>query len=238
MGSSETVGLRDSVNASDEITVELRHYISEHHLWTAAHDARLCRQLEEELIGTGILDPRHFASATGAIFFAVAYVETVINEFFEDAMWAVGSRRVRHLEAQVLEKMASYWESGGKRHPFLDKYLKALKICGAQRIDRGSQIYSDCDLLRDIRNNLTHYRPTWNAVGVKNELDLKVVAAGIEPSEVYSPDDGRAWVPFRVAGAGGAAWACRTAVNFVSEWRRRIGLPDEPDIDSSLLPDW
>ena len=73
-------------------TISTRSYLSAQHLWTARHNAELCRQREVAIAGKRPIDVQHRSYATTAVLMSVTFLEATVNEVFEDAAddWHVG----------------------------------------------------------------------------------------------------------------------------------------------------
>jgi hypothetical protein len=84
------------------------------HLWTARHNAELCRRREVVIAGKRPIDVQHRSYATTAVLMSVAFLEATVNEVFEDATddRHVG-QRVELLEPRVRAMLASFWEQSG-----------------------------------------------------------------------------------------------------------------------------
>jgi hypothetical protein len=212
-------------------TISTRNYLSAQHLWTARHNAALCRQREVAIAGTRPIDVQHRSYATTAVLMSVAFLEATVNEVFEDATddRHVG-QRVERLEPRVRAMLASFWESvGNGRYSLLGKYQMALLLSGAGQFDKGAQPYQDAQLLIDFRNGLVHFRPDWHDSGTKRKFDS--LGNRFHQSGLLSDEDGSDWLTVKALGASGALWALATAKAFADEWTSRLGIPKLYDRD-------
>src|SRR4051794_32934788 len=64
--------------------VSLRTYFSGYHLWGAKHFAELARVIEDAHDGSPRFSIRHRAYVTSSILSSVAFLEALVNEFFDD----------------------------------------------------------------------------------------------------------------------------------------------------------
>lgn len=207
-------------------SISVRNYLSAQHLWTARHNAELCRRREGEVFGKRPIDVQHRSYATTGVLLSVAFLEAVVNEVYEDCADGrhVGER-VAPLSDASRVNLAGFWESAGNgRYPLLGKYQMALLLGGAKQFDKGMQPYQDAQLLVDLRNALVHFRPEWHDSDGDRRLS-KRLAERVKPSGLLSAEDGSDWVTVKVLGAAGAEWAVATAQRFASEWSVRLGVP-------------
>src|SRR6266545_3556852 len=79
------IHLSDQGGASDSISVASRHYLASQHLWACRRQARLCVELENSLAGRTPFHIEHRSNAMGAVLSAVTFLETLVNEVFQDA---------------------------------------------------------------------------------------------------------------------------------------------------------
>ena len=101
--------LSDSVGISDELAISSRHYLALEHLWAALNNARLCRELERQLMNKVAFDSEHRAYAMGAVISSVAFLEALVNETYEDAGDEEHvSERVSALSETVRQRLGTF----------------------------------------------------------------------------------------------------------------------------------
>ena len=98
-----------------------RRSLALQHLWSALHNARLCRDLEAQLVGNVPFHIQHRASAINAVLSAVAFVEALVNEVFQDATDAPDrldsmTARLRPLTKRCRDLMREFWERSELTH--------------------------------------------------------------------------------------------------------------------------
>ncbi len=156
---------------------------------------------------------------------AVAFLEALVNETFQDA--ADGdSSRVSSLSEQCKALMSEFWVASkeGERYVgVLDKYQMALLFAQKERFDRGVNPYQAAADLIYLRNKLVHFRPAWHEQGEPDETEKKL-ATRFKPSALLA-GTGNPWFPGKALGAGGAEWACTSARSFADAWTERLGIP-------------
>ncbi len=74
-----------AIGAAGAIGVSMRLYFSSHHLWGARHFSELAAQKESAHVGRPKFDVLHRAHVVNCLLSAAAFMEAVINEFFDDA---------------------------------------------------------------------------------------------------------------------------------------------------------
>jgi hypothetical protein len=86
-GVTENIAVSGGFTAIGGVTIKMRTYYSDHHIWAAAHFARLAAKLEREFSGAhvGDLFREHRSYVTASIFGAASFLEATINELFADA---------------------------------------------------------------------------------------------------------------------------------------------------------
>ncbi|RBY76881.1 hypothetical protein DQ239_11830 [Blastococcus sp. TF02-09] len=218
--------LADGAGANDAVQVATRRYLSSEHLWSSLHATRRCRAIETELLGKVRVDIEHRTYAMTAVLSAVAFLEALVNETYDDAHDTQhDSGRIAALDGRARGLMAAFWQATRGRDRYvgvLDKYRMALLFAGAPPFDQGANPYQDAELLIRLRNELVHFRPTWHEQGVPDKFGDKL-AERFAPSGLLPANDGSPWIT-RALGAGGAAWAYNTCKAFADAWTDRLGI--------------
>lgn len=203
--------------------VVTRHYLASDHLWTAIQSEAQCCDLERALSGPGgpSTHPTHRSYALSTVFSAVAFLEALVNEVFQDAAEESASR-IESLSKQCRALMAEYW-GASERANLLTKFQMALLFAGQPAMDRGRAPMQDAILLVAFRNALVHFRPTWHEGEEPDGLERRL-AGKFARSSLLGSNDGSPWPIWAVA-APAATWAVFTARALVDEWSDRIHLP-------------
>jgi hypothetical protein len=221
-----------SIGITDAVSVATRHYLSSEHLWSARHNAQRCRQLEDELAGKKDFDIEHRTSAMTSILAAVAFLEALVNETFQDAADTRHvSDRVSPLTDQCRALMSEFWQAtkNGERYRLLEKYQMALLFAQEERFDTGANPYQDASDLVFLRNKLVHFRPAWQEWGKPDEVENRLKSK-FDPSAFLS-GTGNPWFPDKAIGAGCAEWACTSSRSFADAWTERLGIPRAYEAD-------
>lgn len=214
----------------ERIVVRSRTYLSLAHLPAAALFARRAGDLETaDRAGTDLnqLLSEQLSYVLASIVCSTCFLETQINEFFDDA--ADDQHGIAGgLDERVRRGLSSVWDAGARRLSFITKYQVALAMAGKEPFPAGASPYQDADLLRDLRNFLVHYIPE-TIVAFSTIEDLEVTFPTLEkrlaskfPQNRLAP--GLSF-PQRLMGHGCAAWAVASSLDFSDEFFRRLDLP-------------
>ena len=124
------------------------------HLFSAASFCRRVRELEHANSGQPFGEFWHdiFANASGAVFAAIAAMESYANELFIDHETVFPELRV-----EVMEKLWELFE----QKPTLEKFEFAVLLKNGQALDRSASPYQDVDAIIRLRNGLIHFKPEW-----------------------------------------------------------------------------
>jgi len=221
-----------SIGITDAVSVATLHYLSSEHLWSARHNAQRCRRLEDELAGKKDFDIEHRTSAMTSILAAVAFLEALVNETFQDAADIHHtSRRVSHLSEECRTLMATFWQEtdGGRwRTDMLKNYQMALKFAQKERF-ANNELYQNVSHLVSLRDKLVHFHPTWHEWRKPDVVEQQLVKK-FAPS-AFLVGTGNPWFPGKAIGAGCAEWACTSSRSFADAWMERLGIPRAYEAD-------
>jgi hypothetical protein len=219
------------ITFTSHVQTSARHYESGQHLWSARHFARLCADREVALLqgDLPIVDIEHRAYASSAVLSSVAFLESLVNEVFQDTADSTPddvNSRISPLGEQAIGLMGEFWdasEEGSRYVGILDKLQMALLFATKQRLDPGFFPYQDAKLLIGIRNLLVHFKPAWRTEGDETKLEQGLMGKFAENPLMAGTGD--AWFPFKCLGAGCSAWACEVSEAVADEWTKRLGVP-------------
>jgi hypothetical protein len=191
-----------------------------HHLFAARHLAELARDIEEHTQGVANPDVirRHRAYVTSAVFAAAAFLESSINELYDELRGAPN-----RLPRRLLAVQTPFW-SAEAAPAILHKYQLALLVADAEPYDGRRSPYRDVDSLLALRDTLMHGRgDRRTALGRRKGIELRLRAKfGENPLAAEAAP----FFPDRVLGTGCAAWAVRVAERFSNEFCRRMAIPE------------
>ena len=116
-----------------------------------------------------------------AILSSVAFLETTVNEVFQDAHDNSPSR-IAAFTPGAHGVMLGIWalsEEDGKHSKTLSKYQLALRLAGQTEFLKGEDPYQSAALLIELRNFLTHYKPKSLGIGEAARLTNAATGEGI-----------------------------------------------------------
>jgi hypothetical protein len=241
MAEDRSLHVDDNVGISDAAQVASRHYLTSQQLWSARHYGRLCAEREQACTGRANFDIPHRGYAISAVLSAVAFLDALVNEVFQDAADSsndVGAR-IAPLGKQCIALMAEFWnatEAGSRYVDVLTKFQMALLFADTPRLDAGANPYQDAKLLVLLRNQLVHFRPAWTTHGQETKLE-KQLSDKFPPNALLA-GTGNPWFPDKCLGAGCAEWAWKSSLALADEWTKRLSLPRayQSDMDGWPLP--
>jgi hypothetical protein len=204
------------------VSLSMRPYLSRQYLWTAEFFTSKAHEIEQRGPTTdSTIVSEHRAFVTGAIFSAVAFLETSINEFFQDlteeqtsysAVVSEGTRR-------TLRILWNHTEASNRSlFAILDKYELVLKSCEKTVFERKRQPYKDADLALQLRDALTHCKP-----GAEQHKFLEEVRSKFKENRLLSAGEG-AYFPDKCLGSGCARWVVKSVKEFADEFFWKLGV--------------
>jgi hypothetical protein len=204
----------------------VKHNFSKQHLKAATYFAKRAAEIETAATLTTQLSEeirsQHRAYVTGAIFSAVAALESSINELYLEAQDR-NPHTLKGLDPEKIALLGQFWpEIDG--YSILHKYQTALLIISAGNLDKGQSPYQNADSLIKLRNALVHYKPEWD-----NELDIhKKIETRLRNkfNECAFADQHVLWFPHKCLGSGCAKWSVGTITAFMHEFCQRAQIPE------------
>lgn len=223
-----TVELSVVVEATvPSLTILARSYFSTYFLWTAKDQTIQAKNIEDSHSGKSIFSIEHRASVVNAIFSAVSFLEASINEVYQDAVDNEQSY-IGSLSPSAINNLAQEGPrveqnlSGKKGSIILAKYQKALELIGIAKFDENSNLYSDAQLLINLRNSIMHFKPKSVGGQIKHELEL--LLKGKFPENKLMDGAGNSFYPDKCFGYGCASWALNTSKLFADKFFADIGI--------------
>jgi hypothetical protein len=224
-------------------SVSMRGYMANQHLWNARREAWLCGQREEMLVNRNVrnIDRTHRSHAITAVLSAVAFLEAIVNEVWQDAADSEPGELTPYTQGipdTAIATMRELWngkQDSERMLSLLSKFQVALVCAGHDRMDKGTEPYQSAAVLVDLRNALVHFKPRWWHDDGRDEAkfirSLRDKLAGRENRQSI----GEPWFPNKVLGAGCADWASNSVIAFARDWHGRMGLAFDFD-QRYLLP--
>jgi hypothetical protein len=205
--------------ATMSASVNTKHNLSRQHLKTAQYFAEQSAKIENK--GHEADDIQHRAYVTGAVTFAVHFLEASINELYLESQEKY-PYMLKGLTDQVLQMLTVLWDHI-ERSPTLDKYQTVLRVANAEQFDKEKPPYQDTASLVALRDALVHYKPQWsNEPGRHHKLETRL--RDKFPLNALARK-GSLWLPHQCLGAGGAKWAVDVVTAFTDKFCERLKIP-------------
>jgi hypothetical protein len=205
---------------------ETRHNLALQHLWNARHAARMCSECEAHLIANGNHEINHElrGHAMTAVISAAAFLESLVNEVFRDAVdkdAGRGAPRLNPLSNEAVGTMAELWKGADSigMTAVLLKYQIALTSAGQPLLSSGAEPYQSAHLVKVLRDKVMHFKPEWQG-DKEHSIEKQLRPKFPENQQVTAGP----WYPNQALGANCAHWAWTSSVKFVDDWWQRMGL--------------
>ncbi len=200
------------------LTVTHRVYVSQYHLWAAAHLARLAA--EREANPPRQFDIQHRGYVMSSLLESVAFLEALILELLKDAAEDQNLEIIGVIPTIARAKMLIFWKAGERRASTLQKFQSALLCADKAAFDKGAQPYQDAQLVISLRNALVHFRP--ENTGVADTHDIEAKCRGKFP--IHERLAMNPWWPDQCLSAGCADWAVKSVRAFAGDFCTRMGF--------------
>jgi hypothetical protein len=169
-----------------------------------------------------------------AVYFAVAFLDALINEIFTDASEGLPgpNREFDHLAPNVVKDLGMNWNSQLSWKPILEKFQVALAVAQKPPLPSGGgSTYENAKLLIDLRNALVHYQPetmtAYSQIASQpvtiHKFERKLRQKKVAPNPLMS--SGNAFFPDRCLGHGCAKWAVTSSIKFSNQFFTHLGMP-------------
>jgi len=185
------------------------------HLLSAAMFCRCLASLEDENRGKdfGPFWEDILAYSTGTVLTAVASLEAYVNDVFVNHASSFSSSH-----SQLIIQLWNVYE----RKPVLEKSELALTLKGIPVFNRGESLFQNVQILIELRNRITHFRPEWDNVPVDHARMSKMLRSRLTPSSFFPKSEPlfpRGW-----ASHSTAVWAVSSVHEYLLEFEKRMQL--------------
>jgi len=217
-------------------TIKMRVYFSSYHLWAADHLAKLARQIEDTHLRRSRFDIKHRAYVTNSIFSSVAFMESAINELFQDASERY-TAYLSSLPEQAVTLLADYCNRTTQKKrrgkSILGKYKLSLHLCGKKPFEEEESPYKEVNHVVQLRNTLVHYKPQTLGGDAIHQLTSQLM--GQFPENKLMAGSGNPYFPDKVLGYGCAEWATSSVRKFCDVFFSEIGvIPNYQQVNFSF----
>ena len=182
----------------------------------------------------------HTALSHSAVILSACLLESTINEFFCDTVYAPSN--LKEVSDEKISLIRGMWELGVPKtanYKILDKYQIALTLLNKPIFSKGNDsAYQNANLLIKLRNQIIHSEAeittddktdkTESAKFQKSLASKFKVKKGTEKI-------GNPFFPDKVFGYGCAEWSAKSAVDFIKEFYSRAGLRSELDFLNQMI---
>jgi hypothetical protein len=222
----------------DESAIRFRDCFSVRYIQSAAVLCRLGYQIEKQYSESGEISEealiRHEAFILNSILSSVAFLESIINELYSDA---VDKAYIFHDDKNeiLLKTIGDKWhnEKNFDRQPLISKYQKILLIAGAPGFDDDDPAFTNVRNLIEIRNFLMHYKREWLTVKKGKETGVSGITHGEKLEKIlktrFAPNPfahkNQPFFPDKCLGHGCAEWAIVNSLIVCDEFFRRLDFP-------------
>jgi hypothetical protein len=222
-----TVAVVARATASAE--VDVRYSFTAQHLLASAMFARESTEIERRHPKDPLEEVRihHRGLIIAAVMQSAAAVEAESAEITLHGPWHhLGSDNADPRTAEFLKPLADLID----RQESLDRYQTILHLLNKGAMPKDRNPWQDMSTLVKLRNELIHYKSNWG-----REMDRSKFFNGRLPSLHLAPPPfvdcaSQNLFPHQILGAACAAWSVKTAVAFIEEVYKTLG------IDSPLKP--
>jgi hypothetical protein len=229
----------------DKITISSRTNYSSQHIKAACFFARKAHELEKFRIECkenlhDDIKMQYRSYSTSAIFLSVAFLESIINEFFsntsdgnimalDDTLDSKNVQMIKRLWSQDVPRTASF--------SIVRKYEIALIACEKDPIDKSDVLFGDINSLIQLRNSLIHYEPQWNLIYSDELTNEKGLTLKFKNKFSLNPfaGAGNAFFPERCIGHGCAEWGIKNSIKFVDNFYHKLGMKTTYEIIRNQL---
>jgi hypothetical protein len=228
------------------VTIHSRTYFSISHFVAAANFSRQARKIERMESFEESQKIRYFGEHRGyvssAVLLSVAFLEAAINELFSDCAANV---EVVVKQLPAARDMALLWKHGvpkTAKYRVIDKYDKALEICGKPKLNTKSDLVRDFELLVRLRNALMHYEPesilTYKS-GKREQNEIHSFETAFKGKFQENPltGDSNAFYPDKLLGHGCAWWAVKTSLEFYLNFCKNLKITPNFEHGRHLVTD-
>ena len=198
------------------LRLRMRSGFAVQHLIAAARFSRQCGEIQNAHLGQplGPFFDEQISCVSATIMLSVASLEANINEYLSDPAGL--------FPGQAEQVRLQFCELIGER-PLLEKCERVLAFNGRERFDRGESPYQDVDILIAVRNELVHFHPEWHDEQERHAKLGKRLMYRF-PLSPFLNSETAVVFPQRFISHGCTQWAVESALAFMNEFARRLGV--------------
>lgn len=212
--------------------LDIRYTFTLQFLEASAIFAKRAREMERSLGTTAseAAQAEHRGLVVAVIMQCAAALETEIHEISTYGPGAhLGSDHIDREGQKYLKPLADVID----RQDTLSRYEIVLHLLKRPPLERNAQPFQSAALLIRLRNELVHYKSRWY-----QEMDTTKLLAGLRNLRHQRPPfvvAGSSFFPHECLNADCAAWAVRSAVDFIDAFYARLNVPSRINASRSRI---
>ncbi|AKB74971.1 hypothetical protein MSLAZ_1710 [Methanosarcina lacustris Z-7289] len=217
-----------------EIEIKSLIPLSGTHLRCACLCANRCKEIEQEFIDENTtidendLCQEDIAYATGAVISSIAFLESSINEFFQDFFHDFDNLKVNKLDS--LMNLKQTWDENNETilwYKLDKKYEITYKEILGKTSYKNSKTYDRFKNLIYLRNLLVHFKAKWQTTDPKEDNQYRIKHLRKQFKEnTFMEKTGNSYFPKKCLGAGCAEWSIIVSTEFLAMFSNELSCYD------------
>lgn len=166
----------------------------------------------------------HKIYAVNSILSSTAFLEAVINEFYQE-IHDGNDAYIKKLNPVHVGRLNYHWETTELRNKsahILDKYQNALEFCEKELFDKRESHYSNVKIAIKLRNELTHFKPEFNNPSNPHRILNRFNARHFRNPLFGSSDD--IYTLNKILSHDTAAWIIKAYKKFIDAFFAKFNL--------------
>lgn len=200
------------------VTPRVRQGLVHAHLKGALHFAEQVSEIERKNSGQafGTFFESIEQNSIACVFFAVAAIESHINEVFSDR-----ATTFPDVSPDLVEKV---WDMCEMKPP-LEKFDIALLLLNQKRMEKDGPPRQDVECVMKLRNALIHFKPEWHDEDADHAKLSKQLSGKFDGSPFLQSEV--KMFPIKWMSHAGVRWVARSVIEYLKEFERRAGIPSK-----------
>jgi len=158
---------------------------------------------------------------TSSVVFFIAALESSINELYYHASLGM-TNSFKGISEEGRLFLSEFWPEI-ERLPILNKYLKALFLLKAEKIDLGAKVYQNIDNIVKLRDILIHFKPECDSDLVIQKKIQNRLKGKFKLTPFY--DESYLWFPHRCLSYSCTKWVKESIIQFMQEFCKKANIP-------------
>lgn len=206
--------------------------LSKTHLICACLCASQCKEIEQKIMDIDS-HQEDIAYAAGSVMSSIAFLESSINEIFQDYFY--GFKYSKEKKSDSLMKRKSDWDKGERKffeeyntHSIIGKYKLAYQIMLEKELNpkskesyENSEVYEKFTKLNELRNKLVHFKLKYQ-YDDQDDNQYEITYYKDKFKENPFIEAGKLYFPKKCLGAGCAEWAIVVSTDFFTMFSEEL----------------